>query len=537
MYGLSRVLSGRIFVATLVAQRQSSPAIVHGSVYSYGGWFHIVPYLLRAYPARAYNYHTVSALVYARGLACIIISMPRQKSKRRQRIHLTFVYTLMVVAVVSIVTVLVLVIQGYRYNRFDGRLEQGGLVQFNSKPSGAVVTVDDVTLSNKTASKVTLTSGRHTITMARDGYSSWRKDVLVKPGGVLWLNYARLFPNTPQIDSVAQFSQVSSTLPSPSKRLIAVVGAATSPEVSLVDIDSDKPVVRKVAIPAASYTAPEEGQVQSFALINWDKDSNLLLVKHTYGDKSEYLSLDTRNATATNITTELGVDIASIDYSLGDSNVLYALTTTHELRRLNLGSATVSGPLALGVSSFNVAENRVIAYETLPDSKGMRSVGYVSSGSNVSKPIASYHLANDAPLRVVTGNYYGDHYVAVLRGELVEILKGDLPSSDSSSKIDLESVASLMIAGGGDYLGFAPGANRMIYVASDKRVVTYDLELRTNATITLQTPLVRDVQWLDGYHILATGPNSYYYDYDGTNGQLFASNTLDLPAALSSSEK
>ena len=94
-----------------------------------------------------------------------------------------------------------------------------------------------------------------------------------------------------------------------------------------------------------------------------------------------------------------------------------------------------------------------------------------------------------------------------------------------------------MIAGGGDYLGFAPGANRMIYVASDKRVVTYDLELRTNATITLQTPLVRDVQWLDGYHILATGPNSYYYDYDGTNGQLFASNTLDLPAALSSSEK
>jgi len=75
----------------------------------------------------------------------------------------------MAIAVVSIVAILLLVIQGYRYNRFDGKLEQGGLVQFDSRPSAATVTVDDSTLANRTASKVTLSSGQHTITMSREG--------------------------------------------------------------------------------------------------------------------------------------------------------------------------------------------------------------------------------------------------------------------------------------------------------------------------------------------------------------------------------
>ena len=53
--------------------------------------------------------------------------MHKHRNKRRLRIQLTFVYTLMGLAIVSILTILVLVIQGYRYNRFDGKVEQGGL--------------------------------------------------------------------------------------------------------------------------------------------------------------------------------------------------------------------------------------------------------------------------------------------------------------------------------------------------------------------------------------------------------------------------
>ena len=106
-------------------------------------------------------------------------------TKRRKRVQLTFIYMLMVLSIVSIVFVLILVVQGYRYNSYDGKVEQGGLVQFDSRPSGATVSVDDITLSARTASKITLSSGRHTVKMTRDGYSTWQKNVSVTPGGVL----------------------------------------------------------------------------------------------------------------------------------------------------------------------------------------------------------------------------------------------------------------------------------------------------------------------------------------------------------------
>jgi flagellar basal body-associated protein FliL len=76
-------------------------------------------------------------------------------SKRRKRVQLTFIYMLMVLSIVSIVFVLILVVQGYRYNSYDGKVEQGGLVQFDSRPSGATVSVDDITLSARTASHST----------------------------------------------------------------------------------------------------------------------------------------------------------------------------------------------------------------------------------------------------------------------------------------------------------------------------------------------------------------------------------------------
>ena len=114
--------------------------------------------------------------------------MPRKINKRRLRLQLTFVYGIMILAVVAIVAVLVLVVQGYRFNRYDGKLEQGGLVQFDSQPSGATVSADNSVLANKTASKIVLSAGNHTVTIGKDGYSTWKKDVVVKPGTVLWLN-------------------------------------------------------------------------------------------------------------------------------------------------------------------------------------------------------------------------------------------------------------------------------------------------------------------------------------------------------------
>ncbi len=462
--------------------------------------------------------------------------MQKHRNKRRQQIRFAFVYTLMALAVLSIVTILILVVQGYRYNRFDGKIEQGGLVQFDSRPSGATVMVDDITLANRTASKITLSAGRHTVTMSRDGYSTWKKEVTVKAGGLLWLNYPLLFPNNPNIVTSATYEGVANALVSPDHKIMTVVQKSTTPTVSLTTLDTDSPTTKSLTLATASVTPAPADTAEAFSLVAWDKNSTQLILKHTYGDKTEYLTLNIDGKTH-NITTELGVDIAKLSYSYTDTNLLYVLTSTHELRRLNMSSLTVSGPLASNVNNFTINEERVVAYETLPDADGVRTVGYVSSGATKAKTIASFSDANDQQLAVSTGNYYGVHYTAIVHNNTLTISKGDLPASDGGATVALKEVARIPLATGGGQVGFSPETNRMVYAASGNHITTYDLELKSSAVVTLQEPMTRGVEWLDPFHIVATGQNSYYYDFDGTNGQLFASNTLNQPATLSPNEK
>lgn len=464
--------------------------------------------------------------------------MPRKTNKRRLRIQLTFIYTIMVLAVLAIVAVLVLVLQGYRFNHYDGKLEQGGLVQFDSQPSGAVVSVDGISLSNKTASKIILSAGDHTVDMTKSGYTTWKKDVSVKPGSVLWLNYTLLFPLSPVVSTATKYTAVTSALPSPDQHVMAVIADAAAPTITLTTLNTDNPATTNISIPPAAFTQPTAGTAQSFSLVEWDKDSNLLLVRHDVNGKAEYLSVDTRDTSHTvNISTGLGLDITSVAYALNDSNVLYILSTSHELRRVNISGMTMTGPLASDVSNFVVTEPQVVTYETLPDANDQRIVGYVSADSSKAKVLSSYSGLNGATLLASSGSYYGDHYVAILHNTTLDILQGNLPSSDSNAVLSLAPVATLTIAGGGDYLGFSPGDDRFIYVAKGTHIITYDLELNTTSTTTLQAPLTHDVQWLDGYHILTSNVNGYYYDFDGTNGQLFAGSTLDQPAVLSSGGK
>ena len=459
-------------------------------------------------------------------------------NKRQLRLQLTFVYTIMVLAVLSIVAVLVLVIQGYRYNSYDGKLEQGGLVQFDSQPTGANVTVDSVTLANKTSSRIVLTAGDHHITLARDGYNSWQKDVTVHPGKVLWLNYALLYPTQPTVNTVAKFATASSALTSPNRHTMAIIGNSESPRISLATLNNATPTVRTVTLPDTAYTAPDDGTAQAFRLIEWDKDSHLLLVRHDVNGMQEYLSVDTRDMSRTvNISSALGVAATSAMYALNDTNTVYILNEAHELRRANIADSTVSGPLASNVGSFRVTEPNVIMYETLPDESGQRIVGYVSSGSTKAKVLSSYSGLGKGVLMASSGIYYGDHYVAIAHGATLDIMRGNLMSSGNNDMPALQHIAEVALPEGMRYIGFTSEDSRMVYAAGGNKVLVYDLELDASSTVNLAAPLTRQPDWINGYHLASAGGAGYYYDFDGTNGQLFAPSTVDLPIALDSSER
>jgi len=438
------------------------------------------------------------------------------------------------------VAILLLVIQGYRFNRFDGKLEQGGLLQYDSRPNGADVYVDSARLANKTANKITVSAGKHTIRMTKAGYNDWTKEVTVKPGTILWLNYTRMIPQTKKIDTIATASDVASAAVSTNQKYIAFKDDQTTPTLNLATIDSDTPKIEKITYTADSYTTPADPKNQAFAIQTWDDDNRYVLVRHTYDtDKSEWLVVDTHGGQATlNVTTSIGIAADHAEFALGNSRVLYALTSAGDIRRLDLNARTISAPIVTNVAEFSQYDRSTLAYVTkIDESTKKRTAGYITNGASKSRALKTYADLGDTSLHLRIGRYFNQTYVAVAYGETLDITTGDLPSSDSESTSALTPVASLTIPGGADTLAFSPGAERFVYAETTDSISVYDLELDMLDTTKVDNANGRAIQWVDREHFVTTTNDLAIYDFDGTNRQKLASSSVALPVVISPNNK
>lgn len=446
----------------------------------------------------------------------------------------------MTVTVIMLVSVLVLVMQGYRFNKFDGKVEQGGLVQFDSKPAGASVDVDTVRLANQTPNKITVTAGTHNFTLSKQGYTTWKKTANVAPGTVLWLNYVRLFPSTPIVQDVATLGGVDSSLPSPDHNYLATIAVASEPNVMITKTNSDTVEVAKTAIPTNAYTAAVDPKTHQFILKSWDHDNRYVIVQHNYDGQTEYLSYDTRgNNEAKNISKLLGVDAKKVAYQVGHNDIVYILTANGELRRGHLGNVTLSGPLLSNLQDFSQYDESLVTYTTNPDATTKkRSVGYYTEGASKARMVRHYPDDASVPLVMKVGKYYGDKYMTIAHGQTIEIFVVTLPSSDSSSTPAFEQVAKYDVGSTIRHAGYAPGENRFVYAQTDTSYVTYDLEWETKYTTPLAATPTRELDWEDGFHMVdTTGGSFVQYDYDGTNKYIVSTNVLDKTPALSNNSK
>lgn len=460
------------------------------------------------------------------------------KSKKRAlRIKLSLVYTVMVLSVLALVTVLYMVVQGYRYNRYQGQLEQGGLVQFNSLPGGADVLLDGQKLASRTQSRLTISAGGHRVAMQKTGYLPWEKQVTVRPGQVLWLSYPRLVPQTIRTDTVLNFAGTVAGSVSREYKRMALIEDATKPVITVVTMDTDSPKKTAVTLPETAYTAAAE---HTFTLVGWAYDEKYVLVKHTYPTGSEWISVDTASASvAKNITTTLGVSAADVQYTKDDANTLYVLTTAGEVRKAAIDQKTLSGPLLQHVSNFSLYGN-VVAYATTQDAAtGKRSLGYLTPGAAAPRTVASFTEAAGAQLRLVINKYYGATYLVAVRDATATIYAGDLAGSDSTNPAAFSVYAVLNLAGSpAQYSGFSPEDHRFVYLQNSAGMAVYDLDQKLSSTFSFAMPVQQPAQWVDQFHLAAATASGFtMYDYDGTNSHVLLPGLAHNEAALTPNGK
>ena len=446
--------------------------------------------------------------------------MYHQSSRRKELIKRTIVYGIMCLSVVALVIVLLLIVLGYRFNRSEGRIEQGGLLQLDTRPGGADVSIDGVNLGSRTAAKAAVGAGQHYVTMNRGGYRQWQKSVSVAPGSVVWLDYARLIPSELKTENMASFPTLSQSLASFNAKWMAIKEDPATPQVILVDISRENIKQSSFEIPASVFTAPTAGKAQQFTLEAWDPTNRYLLVKHTYNDTAlEWLLVDAENPSQTiNITRLVNVPMSNIVFSGASSNVLFVQVGT-DIRKIEINSGTLSRPLVSNVVEFSLYDRSTILYTTsIVAETGVRSVGYYEDGAEKPHVLKSFADDGKALLKVALGKYFNDAYVAIAYGEEINVYRGALPSGDATVA-SMTHQTTFTQPGGAAFMEVR-NKGRFIVVQKDGDFQVYDNELKqfTKTSLKNSSGIVSKIGWLDGYYAWSDlGGMLRLYEFDGAN--------------------
>lgn len=447
--------------------------------------------------------------------------MTSKKMKRKILVKRILINLFMVFSVCVLVTLITFFMLGYRFDSKQGNLEQNAFLQFSSTPSGATVSIDGNVIGAKTSSKSSVQAGKHTIVMWRDGYQMWQKTVSVQPGTLTWLNYTLLVPKKLTVEPVANYKTLFSSLASPKGNDILVQPQSSVPTYKLIDITSDNITSKDITIPTNTYSEPSTaGVTHRFDIEKWDDGERYVIIKHSYGDKTEWIVLDTQDVSQTkNVTKIFNIAIDKLVFSSDSGNGLYILGSG-DIRKIDLGAGSISKPLVSNVSDFDFYnDSKVITYvgkgKTGTDE---RVAGLYREGDSSPAVIRTVKGNAEIPLNIATTHYFNENYVAISEGNKVDILSGSYPNTTSDNANSLKVISSFNTTQNIQLLSFSP-KGQYVFVQSGANFSSYDLEYQTLSSSTISSvAAVPPLQWLDEYHVWSdTGGILSIREFDGAN--------------------
>lgn len=441
--------------------------------------------------------------------------MFRRPSKKQLFAQRIAAYVITIGAILTIVTITLLIVLGYRLNGTSG-LEQGALLQFDSQPNGAVVTVDGRVLSGRTATKTSVVAGNHTITYTRDGYETWAKSLDIAAGTLTWLDYVRLVPKDRTVEKVSTHQTLIEAEAAPDGETFILQEKADSPVFQLVDIRSDTIRSSTITLPVKAYgQSSEVGVVHTFAIEEWDVGGRYVLLKHTTPSLSEWIVMDTQDPEqSVNVTALLSINVSDLQFAGTSGNVLYGLTDG-VIRRFDLSSGTISRALVTNVSRFSIYATDTISYVGIdPNNTAHQVAGIYRDGQDHSFVMRTVETTN-TPLFIATARYANEDYIAIAQGAAVTVTKGRYPTSTDEIATRQQVVATFLLQGDATALSFSPG-DKYLVAQTAASLTSYELEHKRQTTTAVQTN--QPLRWLDGAHLWGDSDGQLTMrDFDGTN--------------------
>lgn len=483
----------------------------------------------------------------------IIYGMDFDEKKRRQLIRVIIAEVGMAVSVAAIVVIAVLAAMGFSISG-NGGIEQTGLMQLRSLPTGASVKIDGNTIFYRTNLSRTLSAGDHEIELSRDGYDTWSKTVRINSGMLLRVFYPRLFLQNRVAEAVQILSNEQEELelysPSRSRNYILYAGH-DSPRWQLVDVRGDDPktvqldltkilpgVVRENVAPARSTEKKLnvantvnngyrfDGRVDE---VRWSSNDDAVLVKVTYQERAEWILINLHDLNkSVNISKAFGIGGVQLGIIDGSANQLFILEN-QQLRRINVADGVMSRVLLDNVKFFaNQGANLIYIAEDRQS--GQDVVGVYRDDEKGGTVITQ--VPEKVQAKVALASYYGEDYIAYVFDNKMTILYGRIPSyvEEGANLNDLKTLVDgkeltrvpnqLTVSPDGEY----------IVAKYDRLAMVTDLEMGEVFEYDLPT---NELRWFDASMLYAVVDEELVvWDFDGTNKRNLAASMTPIKENL-----
>lgn len=478
----------------------------------------------------------------------------RERQKRRQFIGVLFAEIGMVFSVIAIVVVATLAAMGF-FVSSDGSIEQSGLIQIHSTPTGGTVELDGGVLFSRTNLSRSMPPGEHRIKISRDGYDTWEKTVKMYSGMLIRLYYPRIFLKSRTAETVLSLDdELEFYTPSMDYDYI-LYALKDSPKWQLANIKNDEIKVMTLDLSEVLPGVKEKQFGGKIEQLTWSKNSDYVLVRVSADAQTEWILVNLRDTKQSlNLTKTFGMNfqqVQMIDHAAGQ---LFALEN-HHLRRINTNNQAISRVLLDNVQSFEGEGNNLIyvATQTGENDQKEQQIGVYRDGEAGGTVLAKAQA--DSTVRVQLAKYYDEEYIIFTVDDKVTIYYGAIPSYRAKvaetefanfkvllSEVKLNIVPDrLDVSAEGEYLVAQKG----------KQFSVVDMDM--GDVFEYETPTAA-VYWLDESMFSAVVNGELkVWDFDYTNQRTLVSNQLteedgaittvskkavaDYPAVITSNDK
>ncbi len=450
--------------------------------------------------------------------------MDAEQIKKRQTIKVILTEALMVFSVIIMVAVLMMIATGYWINQ-DFEVERQGLLQLYSVPGDAEVRIDDGESVLHTYLSKMFSSGEHKISITKEGYDSWEKNITMSDGLIYRLSYPRLFPAERKTETVLPFDNVLGVTVSPDRNSMLVINNTT--DWQLLKLNRDEVSAKTLDVRAVMPgVKPAQGNTSDIFAgdvrqIAWARDNARVLLNVYFDEHSEWIILNTREIDKSiNLSKLFKLDFDRLVFSENDSDNLLALADTN-LYKIDLSERSISTKLLENVKYFS-QYNNLIGYVTRVDDQPAQ-IGYIKDNG---EDQVLYKESDAEKIYVAACRFYEEEYVVFIEDDVMTLQRGRMPRNEEEVK--------MLITIFEKQLGFVPtlvkyGADgRFVYAQDESQVASLDMEAEKIVNFSIENA---EVRWLDNsmFYVVDNG-DMIVYDFDGLNRRVIThdvSNRLD----------